>query len=145
MKPLNRILVAVLVATAVTGCAMFRVEIQQGNAISKEQVAELEEGMSKREVRYVMGTPLVVDPFHEKTRWDYVYQYSPDLGTDFERRRVTLYFDGDTLQRIDSNFAGMAVAASPEEQGGTRVTQPTEAAEKGLFKRTLEKVFGRSD
>lgn len=145
MHSLKQLIIVVLVTTAVSGCALFRVEIQQGNFISQDQVGQLEEGMSKREVRYIMGTPLIVDPFHEKSRWDYVYAYSPDLGTDFERRRVTLYFSGDELERIDRDLDGSELADASEETGGTRVTTPTEASEKGFFKRTLDKVFGRDE
>lgn len=145
MHSLKQLIIVALVTTAFTGCALFRVEIQQGNFISQEQLQQLETGMSKREVRYIMGTPLIVDPFHEKSRWDYVYSYSPDLGTDFERRRVTLYFSGDELERIERDLDGSELADASEETGGTRVTAPTEASEKGFFKRTLDKVFGRDE
>jgi len=145
MHSLRQLLIAALVTTSLSACGLFRVEIQQGNFITQEQVAQLEAGMTKREVRYVMGTPLIVDPFHEKTRWDYVYSYSPDLGTEAERRRVTLFFAGDELERVEEDFEQTEVAGVSEESGGTRVTSPTGAGEKGFFKRTLDKILGRDD
>lgn len=140
-KPLKTFTLVLLTA-ALAGCGLFRVEIQQGNFISNEQVAQLEEGMTKREVRYIMGTPLVVDPFHEKTRWDYVYSYSPNLGADVKKRRVTLFFQDDTLERIIREMGDTNIAEVSEESGGTRVTSPTQASEKGFFKRTWDGIFG---
>jgi len=145
MHRLLQLFVVALLAAAVSACGLFRVEIQQGNFISKDQVEQLEKGMTKREVRYIMGTPLVVDPFHEKNRWDYVYSYSPDLGSEVERRRVTLFFQDDELKRIVEDVGGAELAEVSEESGGTRVTSPTKASEKGFFSRALDKIFGRDD
>lgn len=141
MAKIATLLTVALAAAAISGCGFFRVEIQQGNYITKEQVEELERGMSRREVRYIMGTPLIVDPFHEKVRWDYVYSYSPDLGTDFEKRRITLFFEDDTLTRIAGDIDGTDLAEAYQESGGTRVTSPTEAADEGFF----EKIFSRDE
>lgn len=137
---LKSLIPAVAVAAMMSGCGFFRVEIQQGNYITKEQLQQLKPGMSKREVRYVMGTPLVVDPFHEKNRWDYVYAYSPDLGTDFEKHRITLFFKDNELDRITGDINGTDLADAYEGTGGTRVTSPTQAAEKGFF----SKIFRRN-
>lgn len=141
----SRLLILALAAAAISGCGFFRVEIQQGNYITKDQIERLEKGMTMREVRYVMGTPLVVDPFHEKHRWDYVYAFSPDLGTDFERRRITLFFEGERLATIAGDIDGTDLAEAYEESGGTRVTTPTEAAEDGIIERTVDKVLGRDE
>lgn len=144
LKPL-KIYILLLAAAVVSGCGLFRVEIQQGNFIANEQVSQLEEGMTKREVRYIMGTPMVVDPFHEKTRWDYVYSYSAALGSKVEKRRVTLFFEDDKLERIVRDADETDVAESSEESGGTRVTSPTQASEKGFFKRTMDKILRRDE
>jgi len=141
MRQTTKLLTTLLIAALISGCGFFRVEIQQGNYITRDQVEQLKPGMTKREVRYVMGTPLVVDPFHEKHRWDYFYAYSPDLGSDFEKRRITLFFEGDKLERIAGNVDGTDLAEAYQESGGTRVTSPTEAADEGF----LEKVFTSDD
>lgn len=134
-----KFLIVLLAMTAVSACGFFRVEIQQGNYITRGQFEQLKVGMTMREVRYIMGTPLVVDPFHEKSRWDYVYAYSPDLGTDFEKHRITLFFKEDKLQQIAGDINGTDLAEAYEESGGTRVTSPTEASSKGFF----GKIFHR--
>lgn len=143
MRRFLPILILSLTLTAVSGCGFFRVEIQQGNYITRDQVEQLEPGMSMREVRYVMGTPLIVDPFHEKNRWDYFYAYSPDLGSDFEKRRITLFFDNGSLERIAGDLDGTDLAEAHRESGGTRVTSPTEAADEGLIDQALDKVLPR--
>lgn len=139
MLKISKLLTAALAAVAISGCGFFRVEIQQGNYITQEQVEQLEPGMTQREVRYIMGTPLVVDPFNEKHRWDYVYAYSPDLGTEFEKRRITLFFDGEALTRIEGDVEGTDLAEANHGSGGTRVTSPTD--DEGFFK----KIFSRKD
>ena len=82
---------------------VYRLDIPQGNIVNQEMVDQLKPGMTRRQVRYVMGTPLVVDSF-EAERWDYVYS----IEKRTERRtqqRVTLYFDGDVLVRIEGDLA----------------------------------------
>ncbi len=138
---LKTLILVAATAIVLSGCGFFRVEIQQGNYITKEQLQQLKQGMTKREVRYVMGTPLVVDPFHEKNRWDYVYAYSPDLGTDFEKHRITLFFTDDKLARITGDINGTDLADAYEGTGGTRVTSPTQASDKGFF----SKLFHRNE
>lgn len=141
MLNLTRTLTGILAAALITGCGFFRVEIQQGNYITQDQVEQLQPGMSMREVRYIMGTPLVVDPFHEKHRWDYYYTFSPDLGSDVEKRRITLFFQDEKLERVAGDIDGTDLAQAYQESGGTRVTSPTEASEEGFFK----KIFSRKD
>ena len=71
----------------IPGVTPFRIEIQQGNYISQEAVSQLKLGMTKEQVRFVLGTPLVADIFHEN-RWDYVYrrQRQPSMERDALRR-----------------------------------------------------------
>lgn len=82
----------------VAGCSVHKLDIQQGNIIEEEQLQQLEPGMSRQQVEFVMGTPLLVDSFHEN-RWDYVYMLREDNKVH-TREHVTLFFDGDTLTRI---------------------------------------------
>jgi len=62
-------------------------------------VAQLRPGMTRPQVLRIMGTPLIEDPFHQN-RWDYYYQYGQG-GKISEQRRVTLFFRGETLDRVD--------------------------------------------
>ncbi len=80
----------------------YRIPIQQGNVVDQERVNQLQPGMAKRQVRHVMGTPMLVDPFHQD-RWDYVYTFRPSRG-DSEERRVALYFENDVLVRIEGDL-----------------------------------------
>jgi outer membrane protein assembly factor BamE len=97
-------------------CTMHRVEIQQGNVITPEMLAQLKPGMTRQQVQFVMGTAAIMDPFHQD-RWDYVYILK--LGKEKnEHRHVTLYFDGDQLQRVEDD-QNTAVKGTPE-QGSSR-------------------------
>lgn len=78
-----------------------KIEIRQGNMVTPEMREKLKTGMSRLQVRSVLGTPLVNDPFHA-SRWDYVYRLE-QKGRLVEQQRLTLYFDDDRLARIDDN------------------------------------------
>ncbi|MCM5705230.1 outer membrane protein assembly factor BamE [Larsenimonas salina] len=83
------------------GCSWFGVykrDIPQGNLITQDMVQQIHTGMSKSQVIYVMGTPLLEDPMG-KDQWDYVYRVKKADGTT-TRKRVTLDFQGDTVQRV---------------------------------------------
>jgi outer membrane protein assembly factor BamE len=78
-----------------------RLDLQQGNTIKLAQLESLNLGMTKTEVRKIMGSPMLSDPFHDQ-RWDYIYRYIPNKG--FERKSLlTLYFDKDVLVKIDDS------------------------------------------
>ncbi|MGH8542545.1 MAG: outer membrane protein assembly factor BamE, partial [Gammaproteobacteria bacterium] len=77
---------------------VYRVDVQQGNVVTQEMLAQLEAGMDKNKVRYIMGTPLLADVFHQD-RWDYVYTQQNGGDTPVERR-VSLVFENDRLARI---------------------------------------------
>ena len=78
--------------------APYRIDIQQGNYITQEMVSQLKPGMSKEQVRAVLGTPLLTDIFHAE-RWDYVYWREQSDGKR-ESRKLVVYFDGGKLARL---------------------------------------------
>ena len=80
------------------GCGIHRVDVQQGNVVDEAMLKQLHTGMSRRQVKFVLGTPLLEDPFHAN-RWDYVYMYSKD-GELVDKRHLTLYFKDDALDKI---------------------------------------------
>ena len=82
----------------IPGVTPFRIEIQQGNFISQEMVAQLKPGMSKEQVRLALGTPLLTDVFHAE-RWDYVYWREQSDGKR-ESRKLVVYFDDGKLARL---------------------------------------------
>ncbi|MEJ5992024.1 outer membrane protein assembly factor BamE [Ramlibacter sp. PS3R-8] len=108
------ILLAAAVLAALAGCGTltssarittaltpYRIEIVQGNFVSKEQVDALQKGMSRDQVRQVLGTPLVTSVFHGE-RWDYVFTLKRQ-GVEPQQRRLTVYFQGDTMDRAEGD------------------------------------------
>ncbi|MBI5660501.1 MAG: outer membrane protein assembly factor BamE [Nitrosomonadales bacterium] len=92
--------------------ASHKIEIRQGNLISPEMRERLKPGMTRPQVRSVLGTPLVSDPFHAN-RWDYVYRLEQN-GQLVDNQCLTLYFDGDRLARIDDgDMPPLSAAVSP--------------------------------
>lgn len=79
----------------------FKVEVVQGNFVSREQVAALHPGMSRTQVRDLLGTPLIADAFH-KDRWDYVFTIRRQ-GVDAQQRRLAVHFKDDSLVRFEGD------------------------------------------
>jgi outer membrane protein assembly factor BamE len=122
----------------------YRIDIQQGNVVTQEMIAKVQPGMTRSQVRFALGTPLVADVFHPD-RWDYVYQYQK-AGVVTEHRRIVVVFKDDKLVRIEgdvvpaSSLPGAAksgkqekpsapapAAPPPQESsttGGSRETSP---------------------
>ncbi|MCW8824822.1 MAG: outer membrane protein assembly factor BamE [Gammaproteobacteria bacterium] len=96
----KRLLNLTLLLTLISGCA-YEIEIQQGNIITTAQVEQLKIGMDQQRVRFIMGTPLLQDPFHQQ-RWDYIFELKSE-----ERQvapyRVTLYFEKGLLKSIEKS------------------------------------------
>jgi outer membrane protein assembly factor BamE len=84
-----------------TSIAPYKVEVVQGNFVSKEQVNALKPGMSRQQVRDVLGTPLLVSVFHAD-RWDYVFTLRRK-GVDAQARKLTVFFKGDVLERFEGD------------------------------------------
>jgi outer membrane protein assembly factor BamE len=85
----------------IPGITPYKMEIQQGNYVSQEMVARLQPGMSKEQVRRVLGTPLLTDIFHAE-RWDYVYWHEDQAGKR-EQRRLAVFFSDGKLARLDGD------------------------------------------
>ena len=98
-KPLIGILSVLLTLWLVTACTIFyRPEVQQGNVVTQEMIDQLKIGMSRRQVRFILGTPLIEDPFHQD-RWD--YYYSRLSGREgLARRILSVFFKDDALVKI---------------------------------------------
>ncbi|QID18160.1 outer membrane protein assembly factor BamE [Nitrogeniibacter mangrovi] len=111
---LARALIAAAVLLTVAGCGVteklrpYRLDIRQGNFVTQDMISQLKKGMSREQVRFALGTPLLTDVFHAD-RWDYVYRFKPGYG-ETEQRIVTLYFENDKLARV----AGDVTAANPD-------------------------------
>jgi len=113
MRPITALLLGPFLLLSLGGCESlrttdslfgvitpYRIDIVQGNVVTKEQLAALKVGMPKVQVRDVLGTPLLTDPFHGD-RWDYIFTIRRP-GAELQRRSVILRFDGETLKSIDA-------------------------------------------
>lgn len=101
----------------------YRIDIQQGNAVTRQMVAKLKPGMTRAQVRFALGTPLVVDPFHSD-RWDYVYYYDK-AGEPREYRYIVVVFKNDRLDRIE----GDVVSPDADGKGALSIDKAAAAAE----------------
>ena len=103
MKRFHLLSLAVAIA-ALSGCgvvpmpSVYRIDIQQGNVITQDQLAALERGMEKRKVRFILGTPLLADTFNQD-RWDYYYSLDR-RGDDRVHRVISVFFEGERLVRV---------------------------------------------
>lgn len=86
---------------AVSVVTPYKIDIVQGNFVSREQAAALKEGMSRLQVRDILGTPLLVSIFHAD-RWDYVFTFKRQ-GVEPQSRRVTVFFKGDILTKVEAD------------------------------------------
>ena len=81
---------------------VYKIDVQQGNVVTQQDINKLKPGMSKRQVRFIMGTPMINDTFH-KERWDYKYTFKPGRGEP-ESQLVTLYFENERIIRIEGDL-----------------------------------------
>jgi outer membrane protein assembly factor BamE len=95
------VLILAACSTAQSPSFPHKIDVQQGNVIDQETVDKLKPGLTRSQVRFLLGTPLVVDPFRDN-RWDYVYSYRK-AGRLTEQKRLTLLFDHDELSQIQVN------------------------------------------
>jgi len=92
-----------ILAFLLSGClSVYKLEIQQGNVVTQEMIDKLRPGMTPSQVRFVMGTPLITDPFHQD-RWDYYYYLRRSNETTGESQRVTVVFKNDLLIAVQGD------------------------------------------
>jgi outer membrane protein assembly factor BamE len=114
-----------LCLTLLSGCnsellTIYKIDVQQGNAVEVEKVEQLTIGMTKEQVKFLLGSPMLTDIFHPE-RWDYVYFLIPGYGEQ-ERRHVSIIFSGDKIIEIVKS----EMPTNPDENQATLKTQ-TEA------------------
>ena len=125
MRSKSAYLCAAVLALAAAGCGVtdklrpYRIDVRQGNYVTQEMVSQLKKGMSRDQVRYALGTPMLNDVFHAD-RWDYVYRFTAGHA-EAEQRILTVRFEQDRLVRVEgdvtagSSDAG-AEAAAPKSR-----------------------------
>jgi outer membrane protein assembly factor BamE len=79
----------------------YRPDVQQGNVVTREMVEQLREGMSREQVRFLLGTPMLPDAF-DRDRWDYLYYLKVGRLQKAEEQRLTIYFTDEKVSRIEN-------------------------------------------
>ena len=145
-----------LLATVLCGCSSvprivneYKIDVQQGNVLTQEMVSQLKPGLTKDQVRFILGTPVLADVFHAN-RWDYVYRLQKGNGA-VEVRKFTAFFDasdklvsvaGDVTpaQASDANAAPVATTREIDlgSIDGDAVAPPVE--ERGFFGKMMDSV-----
>ncbi|MDB5799337.1 MAG: SmpA/OmlA [Rhodocyclales bacterium] len=122
-----RLLLTAVLVLGVSACGLTRlrpysIDIRQGNYVTQEMASQLTPGMTEEQVRFIMGSPLLIDPFHSN-RWDYVYRYAPQ-GKVSEMRRITVMFKDGKLSSVE----GDVVASLPATAVAVTTAQSTPRA-----------------
>jgi outer membrane protein assembly factor BamE len=150
----TRLAAALAAVAAITACGTFdkvsygitdaitpyKIEVVQGNFVSKEQVQALKPGMTRLQAREILGTPLVTSLFHAG-RWDYVFTLKRK-GSPFQERRLTVFFNGDVLDKFEGDempTEAEFVAALDNKRKDAKVP-PLEASEEALKKFAAERA-----
>ncbi len=103
-----RVLVPLLAALCLSACGfigfpgVYKIDVEQGNIVTPEMVTQLQPGMSRRQVRFILGTPLLEDPFNQ-SRWDYPYIKRNGQNV-LSESRLMVYFDGETLVSFETDI-----------------------------------------
>ncbi|MBT8137994.1 MAG: outer membrane protein assembly factor BamE [Gammaproteobacteria bacterium] len=97
---MNRKLLVIVLLAAIcsTGC-VYKLNVNQGNRITAEDVAKVETGMTRSQVRFLLGTPMIADPFHED-RWDYVYYFRSGKTGRHVQQHFVVIFDGERVAQV---------------------------------------------
>ncbi|RVU31429.1 outer membrane protein assembly factor BamE [Neptunomonas marina] len=103
---MRKVLISIIAATVISGCSEFpgvyKIDIPQGNIVTQEMVDQLRPGMNHNQVRYVLGTPLITDTFHDG-RWDYIYTIKKGNG-DYSRERFSVFFEQGKLVKVSGDY-----------------------------------------
>ena len=119
-----------LAIALLSGCSYFKLPgvykfpIQQGNIVTQDMVNQLKPGMTRSQVRFVLGTPLITDTF-DQDRWDYFYSVKLPNGLTL-REQVTVHFTGDKLSRISGDYlpSGATEGSLPTTEPEAKETTP---------------------
>jgi outer membrane protein assembly factor BamE len=94
-----RALSIVLAALALAAC-VYRIDIQQGNLLDDEDINQVDVGMTRSQVQFLLGTPMISDSFH-RDRWDYAYYFRQGRSPDAVKRWIVVHFENDRVARIE--------------------------------------------
>ena len=122
------VLAALAAALLTVSACVYRPTIQQGNLLKTEDVDQVTEGMTRTQVRYLLGTPMINDPF-DPQRWDYVYRLTTGRKRNTVDAHFIVYFEGDNVSRVEKvAVPGSYVPTDNEQQAIRNQTQAAESA-----------------
>ncbi|MEG1041571.1 MAG: outer membrane protein assembly factor BamE [Pseudomonas sp.] len=113
---------------ALAGCSfpgVYKIDIQQGNVVTQDMIDQLRPGMTRRQVRFIMGNPLIQDTFHTN-RWDYLYSLQPGGGQRQQERMSIFFNENDQLVSLSGDFMP-GVSRDQEILGGSGDTSVSPA------------------
>jgi outer membrane protein assembly factor BamE len=99
---IQKFFILYIFSISLLSCTQHRIDIQQGNLVTQEMLDQLQLNMPANKVRFIMGTPLVIDTFHQN-RWDYMYILQPAYKKSQQRRITLLFDDNQRLQKIEGD------------------------------------------
>jgi outer membrane protein assembly factor BamE len=97
------VLTAILLSAGLVEACAYRIDIQQGNLLEEESLDQIQLGMSRSAVQFLLGTPMIADAFHEQ-RWDYAYYFRRGRSREVEQRWIVVYFEQDRVVRIERDL-----------------------------------------
>jgi outer membrane protein assembly factor BamE len=128
----NRALLALCLALALpAGGCVYRINIQQGNYLDPAALEQLQVGMTRSQVRYLLGTPMVPDAFNND-RWDYLFYFKRGRLRDPEERKVTVFFEDDKVARFDRGSGPSSQVATAEPKDPPKELPPEEPPPKEM-------------
>lgn len=155
----SRSLLLVAACALLTACSYkpsfineYKIDVQQGNVLTQDMVAQLKPGQTREQVRFILGSPLIADIFH-RDRWDYVYRFREGRSGQVESRKFSVFFDANgQLERVagDVELASVEELTLPAskmrmvdlgsigEDGAAETLPPPE--EPGFFRRMLNRI-----
>jgi len=100
LRPIFR--TSILAAWLLLGACVYRIDIQQGNLLEESVIDQVAVGMTRSQVQFLLGSPMIADSFHEN-RWDYTYYFKQGRSQETERRWFIVYFEADRVVNLNKN------------------------------------------
>jgi len=149
---MKKLLINILILSGLllSGCSNFipayKIDIQQGNILIPDDINQLELGMSKRKVHYILGSPSISDPFHAN-RWDYTYSLKKGYRK-LEEKNITLYFESNKLAKITGSILPDPSARKDANSYKKQVILPIDPPKRkspSWWQRVWNSFFGSND
>lgn len=118
---------------------LYKIDIQQGNVIEQEMINKLRPGMDKNQVKFIMGTPVIVDPFHND-RWEYIFSMQKGGGVR-DQRHITLHFNDD--EKLTHVSGDIEISDGPRVENDIVIENEAITVPAGAYKKDEKGFFGR--